>query len=75
MCRPQADFVSISDHDSELPVIIQTELFVGIGSGDEAHAQSALELDIKKAIADLKTLVSLEDVFENLDKFWEEEIL
>lgn len=81
---PEADFVSISDHDSidgskvfqaELPVIIQTELFVGIGSGDEAHAQSALELDIKKAIADLKTLVSLEDVFENLDKFWEEEIL
>ena len=81
---PEADSISISDHDSidgsnvfqeELPVIHQTELLDGIGLGDEAHAQSALELDIKKAIADLKTLVSLEDVFENLDTFWEEEIL
>ena len=81
---PEADFVSISDHDSidgsnvfqaEQPVILQTELLVGIGSGDEARAQSALESDIKNAIADLKTFVSLEDVFENLDKFWEEEIL
>ena len=81
---PEADSISISDHDSidgsnvfqeELPVINQTELLDGIGLGVEAHAQSALELDIKKAIADLKTLVSLEDVFENLDTFWEEEIL
>jgi hypothetical protein len=81
---PEADFVSISDHDSidgsnvfqaEQPVILQTELLVGIGLGDEARAQSALESDIKNAIADLKTFVSLEDVFENLDKFWEEEIL
>ena len=81
---PEADFVSISDHDSidgsnvfqaDQPVILQTELLVGIGLGDEARAQSALESDIKNAIADLKTLVSLEDVFENLDKFWEEEIL
>ena len=81
---PEADSIYIPDHDSidgsnvfqeELPVINQTELLDGIGLGDEAHAQSALELDIKKAIADLKTLVSLEDVFENLDTFWEEEIL
>jgi hypothetical protein len=81
---PEADFVSISDHDSidgsnvfqaEQPVILQTELLVGVGLGDEARAQSALESDIKNAIADLKTFVSLEDVFENLDKFWEEEIL
>jgi hypothetical protein len=61
---PESDFVSISDHDSidgsnvfqaEQPVILQTELLVGIGLGDEARAQSALESDIKNAIADLKT--------------------
>jgi hypothetical protein len=76
---PEADYipVPISDHDSidgsnviqaEIPVIIHNT-----GSGNDARAQS--ESDIKKAIADLKALVSLEDVFENLDLFWEEEIL
>ncbi len=80
----KADYVQDSDHDSvdgryvfqaEIPKIIQKEHSVGIGSGDDARAQSAPELDIKKAISNLKTIVSLEDVFENLDMFWKEEIL
>ena len=35
----------------------------------------ATEVDITTVIAELKTLVSIEEVFENLDMFWEEEIL
>jgi hypothetical protein len=73
---------------AEKPVIVQIQPSVDIGSGGDSSASAAVEsaasasasasasdLDIRKIISDLKTLVSLEDIFENLDIFWEEDII
>ena len=66
-------------HDSapDPPEISQAEIPDSVPEPLSADngLQLAPEFDITTVIAELKTLVSIEDIFENLDMFWEEEIL
>ena len=71
----ETDYVHDSAPDS--PEISQAEIPDSVPEqlSSDNGLRLAPEVDITKVIAELKILVSIEDIFENLDMLWEEEIL